>query len=84
MKNRTFFLILVIYVPTVLWSILGYLVYLSTIQEYPFLNNAGFLEVLFKGDLFARFLALLSSYLLAIVIGLIFYYEIKTWEKKKI
>ena len=82
MRNRTFFLILVFYVPTLLWGTVGIMWYLALINEkgaislYSVLNN-----VFSVSDIFG-IIVLISSYILAILLGLLFYAEDNFWERK--
>ena len=80
MNNRTFFLILAIYIPTIIWGIIGYIIYQATIQEQNFIKNIGFLDILLSQSLFVRLLIIFASYLLTIAIGLIFYAEEDFWK----
>lgn len=82
MRNRTFFLILVFYVPTLLWGTVGVMWYFSLIAEkgaislYSVLNN-----VFSVSDIFG-IIVLISSYILAILLGLLSHSEKNLWERK--
>jgi len=78
MRKKTIYLISVVTIPTIIWSIVGFLLY-SNFREVIPIKPLESLEALYL-PFWVASLFLLTGYLVSIAFGLLFVSEKEFWE----